>query len=66
MKLSPSNVVDDSNDEKNIPYKLSLTNTHVSKLCKTFANDSSASIKLLKTQLHKIGQSGEFVGRLLV
>ena len=32
---------------------------------KTFANISFANIKLSKTQLHKIGQSGEFLGRVL-
>ena len=42
-----------------------VTNTQVSKLRKTLANGSSAKIKLLKTQLHKIGQSGRFLGRLL-
>ena len=42
-----------------------LTNTHVSELRKAFANNSSANIKLSKTQLHKIGQSGGFLGRLL-
>ena len=42
-----------------------LTNTQVSKLRKAFANNSSANIKLSKTQLHKIGQIGEFLGRLL-
>ena len=30
-----------------------------------FGNGSSANIKLSKTQLHKIGQSGGFLGRLL-
>ena len=30
-----------------------------------FGNGSSANIKLSKTQLHKIGQSIEFLGRLL-
>ena len=64
MKLS-SNVVDDSNDENNFLHKLLLTNTEVSKLCKAFANGSSANIKLSKTQLHKIGQSGAFLGRVL-
>ena len=43
-----------------------LTNTQVSRLRKAFANSSSANIKLSKTQLHKIGQSGGFLGRLLV
>ena len=64
MKLSP-NVVGDSNDENNFLHKLLLTNTQVSKLRKAFANNSSANIKLSKTQLHKIGQSGGFLGRLL-
>ena len=35
------------------------------RLRKTFANNSSANIKLSKTELHKIGQSGTFLGRLL-
>ena len=64
MKLS-SNVVGDSNDENNFLHKLLLTNAQVSKLCKAFANNTSANIKLSKTQLHKIGQSGGFLGRLL-
>ena len=53
-----SNVAGDYNDENNFPHKLLLTNTQVSKLRKAFANSSSANIKLSKTQLHKIGQSG--------
>ena len=62
-----SNVVGDSNDENNFPYKLLLTNTQVryKQVCKDFANDFSANIKLSKTYLHKIGQSGGFLGRLL-
>ena len=64
MKIS-SNVVGDSNGENNFPHKLLLTNTQVSKFCKSFANDSSADIKLSKTQLHKMGHSGGFLGRLL-
>ena len=64
MKLS-SNVVGNSNDENNFLHKLLLTNTQGSRLRKAFANNSSGNIKLSKTQLHKIGQSGEFLGRLL-
>ena len=64
LKIS-SNVVCDSDYEHNFLDKLLLTNTQVSKLCKAFANGSSANIKLSKTQLHKIGQSGGFLGRLL-
>ena len=55
----------DSNDEKNFPHKLLLTNTQVSRFPKAFSNNSSANIKLPKTQLHKIGQSRGFLGKTL-
>ena len=42
-----------------------LTNTQVSKVRKAFANGSSANVKLSKIQLHKIGQSGVFLHRIL-
>ena len=45
LKIS-SNVVGDSYDENNFPYKLVLTNAQVSKLRKAFANNSSANIEL--------------------
>ena len=64
LKLS-SNVVSDANDEKLFLHKLLLTNTLVSKVHKAFTNGSSANIKFSKTQLHKRGQSGGFLGRLL-
>ena len=64
MKIS-SNVVGDSNDENNFLHKLLLTNTQVSKLRKAFANNSSVNLKLSKTHLQKIGQSVQFLGRLL-
>ena len=65
LRLS-SNIIGNSNDETNFPHRLLLTNTYVSRLHKSFANNSSANIKLTKTQLYKIGQSGGFLGRLLV
>ena len=37
----------------------------LSELRKDFANGSSANIKLWKTQLHNVGQSDGFLGRLL-
>ena len=55
LKLS-SNVVSDSNDEKNFPRKLLLIDTQDSILRKAFANNPSANIKISKTQLHKIGK----------
>ena len=36
------------------------------RLYQAFANNSSANIKYSKTQLHKIGQQGKFLDRLLV
>ena len=49
----------------NFPHKLLLTNRQVANLRKAFANHSSADIKLSKTQLSKMIQSGGFLGRLL-
>ena len=50
LKLA-SNVVGDSNDEKNFLHKILSTNKQILKLHKAFANSSSANIKLSKTQL---------------
>ena len=54
LLVHSSNVVGDANEENNFLHKLLLTNTQVSRLCKAFANNSLANIKLSKTQLHKI------------
>ena len=58
-----SNMIGD--DETIFPHKLLLTNRQVSNLRKAFANHLSADIKLSKTQLSKMIQSGGFLGRLL-
>ena len=52
-------------NETNIPHKLLLTNRQVANIRKAFANYLSAVIKLSKTQLSKMIQSGGFRGRLL-
>ena len=62
LRLS-SNMIGDN--ETNFPHKLLLTNRQVSNLRKAFANNSSIDIKLSKTQLSKMIQSGGFFGRLL-
>ena len=54
-------MTDNSNDKSNFPHKLLLTNTKVSMLFKAFANNSLADIKLSKTQLYEIEQSGGFL-----
>ena len=61
LRLS-SNMI--GGDETNFPHKLLLTNRQVSNLCKAFANYLSTDIKLSKTHLSKMIQSG-FLGRLL-
>ena len=52
-------------NETNFSHKLSLTNRQVANLCKVFANHLSTYIKLSKTQLSKMIQTGGFLGRLL-
>ena len=59
-----SNVIGDSNDETIVSHKVLLTNREVSGICKIFPNNSSANIKLSKTQLSKMVQFGGFLGRL--
>ena len=64
LRLSP-NMIGDSNDEANFPHELLLTDRQISSMRKAFSNDSSANIKLSKTQLSNMIQSGGFLGRLL-
>ena len=52
-------------NETRFPHRLLLTNRQVASLRKAFANYLSADMKLSKTQLYKIIQSGGFLGRLL-
>ena len=53
------------NNESNSPHQLSLTNSQVANIRKVFANNYSIDVKLSKTQLSKMMQSGGFLGRLL-
>ena len=62
LRLS-SNMIGDN--ETNFPHKLLLANRQVSNLRKALANHLLADIKLSKTQLSKMIQSGGFLGRLL-
>ena len=64
LRLS-SNMIGNSDDETNFPDKLLLTNRQVANLRKAFAKNTSPDIKLSKTQLSKMIQSGGFLGRLL-
>ena len=57
LRLS-SNMIGDN--ETSFPHKLLLTNRQISNFCKAFANHLSKDIKLSKTQLCKMIQSGGF------
>ena len=58
-------MVGNLNDNTNFPHELLLTNRQVANILKAFANHSSIDIKLSKTQLSKMIQSGGFLGNLL-
>ena len=58
-------MIGNSNDNTNFPHELLLTNREVANLHKVFAKYTSADIKLSKTQLSKVIQSGGLLGRLL-
>ena len=62
LRLSSKTIGD---NETSFPRELLLTNREVSNLRKAFANNSSTNITLSKSQLSKMIQSGEFLGRLL-
>ena len=62
LRLS-SNMIGDN--ESNFPHKLLLTNRQVANLRKAFVNYLSTDVKLSKTQLSKMIQSGKILGRLL-
>ena len=64
LRLS-SNMVGNSNGNTNIPNDTLLTNRQVANIRKAFAKNTSIGIKLSKTQLSKMIQSGGFLGRLL-
>ena len=58
-------MVGNSNDNTNFPNELLLTNRQVANIRKAFAKNTSTDIKLSKTQLSKMIQSGRFLGKLL-
>ena len=58
-------MIGDSDDKINFRHELLLTNRQVANLRKVFANYLSTDIKLSKTQISKMIQSGGFLGRLL-
>ena len=64
LKLS-SNLFSDSSDETDSPHKILLVNTQVSRIWKDFVNNSLANVRLSKTQLQRIEQSGWLLGRSL-
>ena len=64
LRLS-SNMIGNSGDNTNFPHELLLTNRQVENLRKALVNYLPTNIRLSKTQLSKMMQSGGFLGRLL-
>ena len=62
LRVSPNMIGD---NETSFPHQLLLTKRWVANICKAFTNHSSTDIKLSKSQLSKMIQSGGFLGRLL-
>ena len=62
LRLS-SNIIGDN--ETNFPQQLLWTNRQVANIRKAFANHPSTDIKLSKTRLSRMIQSGGFLSRLL-
>ena len=58
-------MIGNSDDKRNFPHELLLTNRKVANLHKAFGNYLSTDIKLSKTQLSKMIESGGFLGKLL-
>ena len=58
-------MIGNSDDETNFSHKLFLTNRHVGNFCRAFAKHTSTDIKLSKTQLSKMIQSGGIISRHL-
>ena len=58
-------MVSNSNHDTNFPHELLLTNRQVANIRKAFAKNTSTDIKLSKTQLSKMIQSGGFLENLL-
>ena len=64
LRLS-SNVIGDSDDKINLSHNLLITDRQVANLRKAFANNLSTDIKLSKTRISKMIQSGAFLVRVL-
>ena len=58
-------MIGNSSDNTNFPHELLLTNRQVAHIRKAFAIHLSTDIKLSKTQLSKMIQSGGFLNKLL-
>ena len=59
-----SNMIGNSDDETNFPHNLLLSSRQVANHCKSFATYLSTDIKLSKTHLSKMIQSGRFLGKI--
>ena len=58
-------MIGDTNGKTNFPHKIISTNRQVSSLRKAFTSSSSSNIKLSKTKICVIIQSGRFLDKRL-
>ena len=65
LRISSNMVSNSNNNNTNFPHELLLTNRQVASIRKAFAKNTSTDIKLSKTQLSKMIQSGGFLRNLL-
>ena len=62
----PSNVINNSNNGAGFPHELLFTDRQVSRVCRAFLNNWSTNIKISKTLLSKIVQSGRYLDQLII
>ena len=61
-----SNMAGDFNDQTSFPHTLLLTDTQASRICKAFANGSSANKIFSKTQMSRMVQLGGVISDMSI
>ena len=51
-------------EDEELPHEIFLTTRQTTKIRNAFANNMSTDIRLIKTQIYKIIQSGEFLSKM--
>ena len=51
-------------EDEELPHEIFLTTRQTTKIRNAFANNMSTDIRLIKSQIYKIIQSGEFLSKM--